>query len=241
MGRQSDAVKAMALALLNLADDEGYFYADPATVRSFARPFDDSSVTSQGCIRDLSNIGYIEVREHPGRGPIGKIVSFLEHQRIERPKPSRIKELFVGDASVMNHGRVTDESMQERKGKEGKGTEGTARADELISKIRDIGDWRDGSSVTAEHALVDRLVAGDDLEALLASLKRIHAWTEGGVFAPKLAEVVRRWREPMQMWTRGRDTANASAEKQQPSVAERMRALAAGCKDEVTACQARLT
>ena len=227
MGRQTDAVKTMALALLNLADDEGYFYADPSTVRAFARPFDDSSATSQGCIADLSNIGYIEVVEHPVRGPIGKVVSFMEHQHIDRPKPSRIKEFFVRDASTMNRGRVVDASLQERKGKEGKGTEGNPRADDLIARIRAIGEWRDGRSSVVESALVNELIAGADPTALFNSLSKIWDWTESGQYAPKLYEVIRRWREPKQNWMRGRDVNDAP--KSQPSVAERMKALAAGC------------
>ena len=126
MGRQSDAVRCMALALLNLADDEGYFYATPSVVRSFARPFDDDSTMTRRCLDDLSRIGYVSVSQSACHGPIGKIVSFVDHQRIDRPKPSEIKKLIIDDESTMNRRTFDDESTLERKGKEGKGAEGVA-------------------------------------------------------------------------------------------------------------------
>ena len=94
MGRLEDAAKALALALLNMADDEGYFLADPALVRSFARPFDDDSTIARRCLDTLSKAGWIEVREHPVHGPIGLVINFRDHQAIDRPKASKIKDYF---------------------------------------------------------------------------------------------------------------------------------------------------
>lgn len=99
-GKLSDAAKCMAIALLNLADDAGYFYADPATVRSFCRPFDDDSTITRGVLAELSRTRYIQIAEHPERGPVGRIINFLEHQKIDRPKPSEIKPYFIDDDST---------------------------------------------------------------------------------------------------------------------------------------------
>jgi len=118
MARQSDATRLLAIGLLNHADDEGYFYADAALVRSALRTFDDDSKIVLASLQELSCIGYIEIKEHPTHGLLGKIVSFLSHQRVDKPKQSIIKELF--DSST-NPRSIQDQSCLDRKGKEGKG------------------------------------------------------------------------------------------------------------------------
>lgn len=100
MGMAEDSVKCLALALLNLADDEGYFLADPRLVRSFARPFDEDSTNVRRALERLQKMGWIEVRNHPSHGEIGLIVNFLEHQKIDRPSPSKIKAYFLDESST---------------------------------------------------------------------------------------------------------------------------------------------
>lgn len=115
MCRQDDATRLLALALLNYADDHGYFYAEPSAVRSFARPFDDDLTMIRRSIAQLSKIGFIEVREHPEIGPIGRVVKFTSHQRVDRPNPSKIKDHFD---STNNLRTFDDDSTLERKGRE---------------------------------------------------------------------------------------------------------------------------
>jgi hypothetical protein len=133
MIRQSDATKLLAIGLLNLADDDGYFYADPKAVRNSIRQNDDDSRIATVSLRDLSEIGYISIRNHATHGPIGKIESFAAHQVINKPKPSKIKALYeYGIDTVL----IPDEERLEGKGmegnKEGKGNENmSADADEI--------------------------------------------------------------------------------------------------------------
>lgn len=124
MGRQDDAVKTLAIALLNYADDHGYFYSEPAAIRSFARPFDDESTIIRRCLDQLVKIEYIQLRAHPVRGFIGKVTSFDCHQRVDRPKPSTIKEFFDESESTIVLRLIDDESTIDRDGREGKGREG---------------------------------------------------------------------------------------------------------------------
>lgn len=114
-------MKTMAVALLNFSDDEGYFYGDPSAIRSFARPFDDDSKMTLGCVLQLMKIDYIEIRLHSTRGYIGRVVSFSDHQRVDKPKPSTIKKFFNEATPVINLGSVVDESKTPPAGKEGKG------------------------------------------------------------------------------------------------------------------------
>jgi hypothetical protein len=94
MGRLDDATRCVALALLNYADDHGFFLADPAAVRSFVRPFDEDSTIVRRALDTLSRIGWISVVEHPSHGAIGRIVNFCEHQAVDRSKPSKLAPYF---------------------------------------------------------------------------------------------------------------------------------------------------
>lgn len=118
LGKMDDSIRLMALALLNLADDEGYFYADPITVRNFARPFDESSSKTTGILLELSRVGWIEVREHPEQGSVGFVVNFLKHQVISHPKPSTIRHYYD---SSNNPVIVQEHYCQEGKGMEWEG------------------------------------------------------------------------------------------------------------------------
>jgi len=123
MGRKSDATKLLAIGLLNVADDEGYFYADAKLIRNAIRPFDDDSGITTVSIRELSEIGYISIRNHPTHGDIGKVISFAEHQVINKPKRSKLKELHESGINTVS---IPDEARPEGKGKE-QGKEGNGR------------------------------------------------------------------------------------------------------------------
>lgn len=110
--------RMLAIALLNYSDDEGWFNANSSLVKAFAFPFDELSTTIPEMLNQLCAIGYIEVRKCAKDRAYGRVRNFLEHQRVDRPKPSKIAGLF--DAQ-MNRGQVDDEPAQEGKGT-GKGT-----------------------------------------------------------------------------------------------------------------------
>jgi hypothetical protein len=120
IGLLDDADKLLAIGLLNLADDEGYFLAHPTLVRNALRPFDEDSTKTRRALETLSKVGWIEVREHSEQGQIGKVVNFTKHQRIDRPTASKIATYFDSTSPR----RALDEpSLLERKGKE-QGKEG---------------------------------------------------------------------------------------------------------------------
>jgi len=117
MSSQTDAHQLLAIALLNYADDDGLFYADPDLIRGAIAPRKASSEI-HGLISDLSLQGYLILGKHKTHGLIGKIVAFADHQVINRPKPSKIKDLWQ---SLIDHGLISDPSLLEGKGREGKG------------------------------------------------------------------------------------------------------------------------
>ena len=124
MGKQSDSTRLMAIGLLNLADDEGFFFADPKLVRNALRPFDDDSGIATVSLRELSKMGYISIREHASHGPIGKVLAFLSHQVINKSKPSIIKELYDYCIATVVLPSGREGKGLERKGEEWNGKEG---------------------------------------------------------------------------------------------------------------------
>lgn len=127
MVRQSDATKLLAVGLLNYADDQGYFYAEPAMVRAALRPLDEDSTIVRRSLDDLSRIGYLEIGEHPTHGVLGKIVAFETHQRVDRPNKPKIKHLW--DSTIIR--RSFDANVSRELGNEGtreQGNKGTREA-----------------------------------------------------------------------------------------------------------------
>jgi len=112
-------VHMLAAALLNYADDEGYFRANPKLVKAECCPLREDSVSVHEALKQLANIGYVRLFTGSDQKEYGKVVNFAEHQRINRPTPSKIKELdALSEDSVSDHGAVTDDSPPEGKGKE---------------------------------------------------------------------------------------------------------------------------
>lgn len=126
-GRLTDATKWIAVALLNHADDEGYFRADPAVVRGAIAPFVEASTSIRRALDECSRVGWIELREHPTQGWIGRIVNFAKHQRIDRPSASRIKDYWQFDEPSTSPRRILDEPSLPEGNREGKGREQGAR------------------------------------------------------------------------------------------------------------------
>lgn len=138
LARLPDAAKLLAIGLLNLADDEGFFHADPRLVRAALRPFDEDSTITRESLENLAEIGYLEMHDHPTHGPLGVVCAFQEHQRIDRPAKSGIRPLFehaasqpidqqqrylVAASSTNDRRTLDDQTALEGKGREGKGVE----------------------------------------------------------------------------------------------------------------------
>lgn len=106
----SPLARLLAIALLNWADDEGYFLAAPAQIRGAVFPFHDDSRSIHGALTELEKLNYIQIRINPEDGrKYGHILHFLKHQVVNRPYPSKIKALFdsFSERSVNTHGALT--------------------------------------------------------------------------------------------------------------------------------------
>lgn len=144
--RLDHGTRLLAIGLLNMADDEGYFVADEFVIRGALMPVEEST-TCRRMIDDLSTIGWIKVVETEDMGRVGKVVNFTKHQRIDRAKGSKLKSYYsngseiIDDQSTTNRRRIDDQSTleqgtgnRERNGT-GKGTEGGSGGSAKASRV----------------------------------------------------------------------------------------------------------
>ncbi len=92
----------LAAALLNYADDEGYFNANPLLVKAECCPLREDSTNIRRSLDELSTIGYLRLAEGSDGKNYGWIVNFKKHQRVDRPKSSAIKDLATFDEHSTN-------------------------------------------------------------------------------------------------------------------------------------------
>ncbi|MDC7805553.1 hypothetical protein PQS31_01740 [Luteimonas sp BLCC-B24] len=111
----------LAAALLNHADDEGYFNANPALVRAECLPLREPSVSTQDSLRMLAEIGFIQIGQGEDGKRYGRVVKFDEHQRVNRPTPSKIKAMhIVWEGSMPTHTQLSEASPPERNREQGR-------------------------------------------------------------------------------------------------------------------------
>jgi hypothetical protein len=104
--------RLLAIALLNHADDSGFFLANPHLVRAACFPFEEHSKNVLGSLQELSRIGYVEVRECAGK-PVGRICKFLDHQRIDKPQKSKLEPIFNENPKENDNSRNVPGTFQE--------------------------------------------------------------------------------------------------------------------------------
>ena len=109
-----EAAHMLAAALLNYADDEGYFNANPGLVKAACSPLREPSVNIHESLVSLQHIGYIELGTGTDGRRYGRIVHFLAHQVISRPSQSKISILPItwdclSEDSVNTHGVIRAE------------------------------------------------------------------------------------------------------------------------------------
>lgn len=91
MAELSEPACLLAIGLLNYADDEGYFNANPKLIKAAIFPIREPSVPIPVLIRELSNCGYLSMFYTADGKQFGAITNFLKHQVVNKPKESKIK------------------------------------------------------------------------------------------------------------------------------------------------------
>ena len=117
LGRE---VHDLAARLITACDDEGYAEADPALLAGDLYPFDtDAQRFIRKSLPELERIGFAEIRG--GEFGVLRLPKFRDHQRINRPTPSRLRPRFeqvpgtkqLTEDSLMTHGALTEHSPTE--------------------------------------------------------------------------------------------------------------------------------
>lgn len=133
MAEVSEAACLLAIGLLNYADDEGYFNANPKLVKAAVFPIREPSVPITVLIQELSNCGYLSMYSTPDGRHFGFIKNFAKHQVVNKPKESKIKELELVPYEYGNC-PVQIPPGRERKGKDqGREVRERERVNEEIS------------------------------------------------------------------------------------------------------------
>lgn len=158
MAEVSEAACLLAIGLLNYADDEGYFNANPKLIKAAVFPLREPSGSIPVLLQELSNCGYIRLFSAQNGKRFGLIINFTKHQVINKKTISKIKEM---DLIPEDYGSDTGELPP---GREGKGKERNikttlsgAREKNFIpvSDAEDppAGNWSDypGKFVMARH------------------------------------------------------------------------------------------
>lgn len=193
LSKQPDSVRLCAIALLNLADDEGYFFASPQLVRGFVWPLDEDSTSARRALATLCEIGWIKVVEHKTHGPVGRVVNFTTHQRVDRANPSKIKTYFIDEDSTSARRTIDERSTQEQ-GREGNREQGreqvvivekdtkknglTIKVDEFLERWNRLAENKGLPKVMRMSSarrgkLTTRLKSAGWFETFLASTKKL--------------------------------------------------------------------
>ncbi|NIL23512.1 hypothetical protein HB991_13455 [Yersinia mollaretii] len=104
MAEVSEAACLLAIGLLNYADDEGYFNANPKLIKAAVFPIREPSRSIPVMLQELSKQGYLTLFSTSDNKHFGVISNFAKHQVVNKPRPSKIKGL---DMLPYNYGSDT--------------------------------------------------------------------------------------------------------------------------------------
>lgn len=99
----SPIARLLFVALWNFADDEGYIEYRSKWLKAKCLPYDDANIDE--LLAEIEAAGRIEIR-----GDVIWIKNFLKHQKIDKPKPSNLSQLFKNSTNVRR--QVDDESSR---------------------------------------------------------------------------------------------------------------------------------
>jgi len=112
-----EATHMLAAALLNYADDHGYFNANPRLIQGEIYPLREPSVSVADSLQALADAGYLALGTGDDGRRYGRVLGFAQHQRVSHPTPSKISERVIAWS-----GKAPETLRPEGKGKEEEGT-----------------------------------------------------------------------------------------------------------------------
>ena len=133
-----EATHMLAAALLNYADDYGYFNANPKLIKAECSPLREPSVPVPESLQSLSGIGWLQLGTGSDGKRYGRIVKFDEHQKVSHkadPKISIIPITWDDSGEDPEKLQSPPESLRPEGNKEGnKEKEGNSRSADAALK-----------------------------------------------------------------------------------------------------------
>ena len=231
MAQQRAEVRLLAIGLLNLADDEGYFMAHPALIRGELMPFLDKPGPIQQMLNELEAIGYLSLSQLDDGRDIGHISNFRKHQVINKPARSKIKVLLpecssTATAALPEDYRsptvvlLEDSHMEWNRERKGKGKEGSGSGadappalphpDSLTGSKAEKKEGGAGLPVTVEEALAyAESYSKGNAEMLVIEDASVRNWFDDRCscgWQPVRSGVqvpIPDWRADLRKWARG--------------------------------------
>jgi hypothetical protein len=172
--------RLLAIALLNYADDTGCFLANPNLVRAACFPFEDHSKNVLGSLQELSQIGYVEIRDCDGKA-IGRVCKFNDHQRIDKPQKSKLMPIFDAFPREIGNSKNVPRTFQER-------SKNSPRLEEEREREREReeeGEREDISSVVSEDRKPEPVYSDSpvfacdgDVKTWQPTQRQVEAWQQ---------------------------------------------------------------
>lgn len=150
-----ESTHMLAGALLNYADDHGYFNANPALVKAECCPLRETAVSIPESLRSLQEIGYIVLGTCPKGRRYGRIANFNEHQRVSHPSKSKISDTSItwdDSGKTPETFQNPPETFRPEQGKEQGTGKGAGKGNTHSSAVRDVfAYWQ---SVMGKHGAI---------------------------------------------------------------------------------------
>lgn len=138
MATVSSDAALLAIGLLNYADDEGYFNANPMLIKAAIFPIRQTKDIAKILLPELIKIGYVVTFTDSYGRIYGEVTNFSSHQVINKPTKSKISCLELLQYDYCS-GVVGLPTGMERKGKEGNGKDARVSLEDL--SVDHIADW----------------------------------------------------------------------------------------------------
>ena len=105
----------LAAALLNYADDEGYFNANPKLIQGDCCQLREDKTSVRESLVLLAGDGFLRLGKGTNGKSYGHIVNFLTHQKVSHSYDSEIKDLeILWEDSGNIHGTIPERSPPEK-------------------------------------------------------------------------------------------------------------------------------
>ena len=229
-----EATHMLAAALLNYADDDGYFNANPALVKAACSPLREPSVSIHESLIALQKCSFLTLGVGKDGRRYAHISSFSKHQKINRASPSKIKGYNIDwEQSLSTHGVFSEDSLQiapgtgNREQGTGNGTgngsprdcDGTSVAFQMAwssypARSRTAKPISAQAWLDALDILESRFDRRRDAEDWL--LRRVKDYAAAPVARSKFCKSLANWLgegrydDPPEAWERGDDTSPAT-------------------------------